>query len=160
MLLFDFDLKADLSSWYVVDDGVMGGQSQGSFNLNEDGHAVFEGTVSLENNGGFSSVRYAFPKKDVRNYSRVILHLKGDGKRYQFRVKSNRYDRASYIHYFETDGQWQKIELSLADFRPTFRGRSLNLPNYPGELMEEITFLIGNKREESFQLIMDKIEFQ
>ena len=43
----------------------MGGRSDGNFNLNKEGFAVFHGEVSLENNGGFSSLRYQFPEKDI-----------------------------------------------------------------------------------------------
>jgi len=160
MLLFDFNPKSDLSNWYVVDDGVMGGRSQGSFDLNKEGHAVFSGTVSLKNNGGFSSIRYAFRQKDIEAYSKVVMHLKGDGKRYQFRVKSNRNDRASYIQYFTTSGDWQIIEIPLAELYPTFRGRTLDRPNYPGEEMAELGILIGNKKAESFQLLIDKVELE
>ena len=42
--------------WRSINDGVMGGLSSGGMRL-EDGIAVFSGTLSLENNGGFSSVR-------------------------------------------------------------------------------------------------------
>jgi hypothetical protein len=160
ILLVDFQPDSDLSNWYVVDDGVMGGRSQGGFRLDEEGHAVFSGTVSLENNGGFSSVRYAFREKEVQAYQKVVLRIKGDGKRYQFRVKSSRYDRASYIQYFETSGDWQTVEIPLAELYPTFRGRRLNRPNYPGEEMAEIAFLIGNKKAESFRLLIDKIELE
>ena len=160
MLLFDFQPNSDLSNWYVVDDGVMGGRSQGGFRLDEDGHAVFSGKVSLENNGGFSSLRYSFREKEVSPYQKVVLRLKGDGKRYQFRVKSSRYDRASYIQYFTTNGEWQEIEVQLRDLYPSFRGRRLNRPNYPGEEMAEIAFLIGNKKAESFRLLIDKIELE
>ena len=160
MVLFDFNSQSDLSRWYVVDDGVMGGLSQGNFGLDEEGHAVFKGTVSLENNGGFSSIRYRSGSVDMSPYEKVVLKLKGDGKKYQFRVKSSRYDRHSYIQYFETTGEWQTIEIPLADLYPTFRGRTLRMSNYPGNTMEEIAFLIGNKKAESFNLVIDKIELE
>ncbi len=160
MVLFDFNPESNLSRWYLVDDGVMGGISEGKFGLDENGHAVFSGSVSLENNGGFSSVRYRFEALDVRTFRKVVLRVKGDGKRYQFRVKSDQNDRHSYIQYFTTNGQWQTVEIPLSDLYPTFRGRTLRMSNYPGGLMEEIAFLIGNKKAETFQLMIDKIELQ
>ena len=157
MEIFDFDKKSDMSDWYVVDDVVMGGRSDGNLVLNDEGHAVFHGDVSLENNGGFSSVRMRFPEKNVKKYSRAILRVKGDGKRYQFRVKTSSRDYQSYIQYFQTTGDWQEIEITLADLYPTFRGRRLDLPNFPGESMEEVTFLIANKKAESFRLEIDRL---
>ena len=58
--IFDFNKKADITNWTIVDDVVMGGRSSGNFYLNKEGNGVFEGRVSLENNGGFSSLRYDF----------------------------------------------------------------------------------------------------
>jgi hypothetical protein len=40
-LIFNFTKEANLASWKIVDDGVMGGRSQGSFSINEEGNAVF-----------------------------------------------------------------------------------------------------------------------
>ena len=135
----------------------MGGRSSGKFMINRDGHGEFSGFVSLENNGGFSSLRYRFDKSSVVDYKKVILRLKGDGKKYQFRIKASAYDRHSFIAHFKTDGSWQEIEITLRDMYPAFRGRRLTIPNFPGEQMEEIAFLISNKKEESFKLIIDSI---
>ena len=157
MLLFDFTKDSVLTNWTVVDDVVMGGRSGGEFEINELGHAVFKGKVSLENNGGFSSVRYRFSKKNIAGHTKILLRLKGDGRHYQFRVKSDKYDRHSYIYHFNTTGEWQTIEVPLFDMIPRFRGRVLDLPNYQGKLLEEIAFLISNKKAEAFKLEIDKI---
>ena len=79
-----------------LDDVVMGGRSSGAFSLNADGFGVFQGDVSLENNGGFSSVRYRFQTIGIKGCTRVVIRLKGDGKKYQFRIKSNSADYYSY----------------------------------------------------------------
>lgn len=160
MTLFDFTPESDLQNWVVRDDVVMGGRSNGSLSINKDGHGVFNGRVSLENNGGFSSVRYRCTSLDVGKFSKVIIRVKGDGNRFQFRIKSSRRDYHSYITYFQTTGDWQEIELPFADMYPTFRGRTLDMDNYPGEVIEEIAFLIGNKKAQSFQLEIDKISLK
>lgn len=155
--IHDFSLQDDLQNWYVVDDGVMGGLSQGSMELNEEGHAVFKGFVSLENNGGFTSIRSSFKPLAVEEYSSIKLRVKGDGKNYQFRVKSTSRQRHSYISYFGTSGAWETIEIPLEDLYPSFRGMQLNLPNYSGTSLSDISILIANKKEERFQLLIDKI---
>ena len=160
MLIFDFKHDSNLSGWMIVDDIVMGGRSTGNFSISDDGHGLFSGKVSLENNGGFSSVRYRFAKKDVLNYKKVIIRLKGDGKNYQFRLKTDKYERYSYIHVFETNGDWQTLEIQFSEMFPSFRGMRLKMPNYSGKIMEELAFLIGNKEEESFRLEIDKISLE
>lgn len=157
MTLFDFNKNSDLTNWVVVDDGVMGGRSIGQFNLSSAGTAIFHGEVSLENNGGFSSVRYQFSQLNISGRNKMNIRLKGDGKRYQFRVKSNKYERHSYIYHFETTGVWQTVEIPLLEMKARFRGRELDIPTYPGESLEEIAFLISNKKAEHFNLELDNI---
>ena len=85
--IYNFNKDASTAGWRVIDDGVMGGLSKGKLRVNDKGHGVYSGTVSIENNGGFSSLRYRFEAKSVADYTSVTLRVKGDGKRYQFRVK-------------------------------------------------------------------------
>jgi hypothetical protein len=72
------------------------------------------------------------------------------------RIRENSSDYYSYIYTFETSGEWESIKIPLAEMYPSFRGRTLNLPNYSGKSMEELTFLIGNKKAESFRLELKK----
>jgi len=155
--LFDFSLDCDLSNWYSVDDGVMGGRSAGNLVVNKEGHGIFSGEVSLENNGGFSSIRYRSTQQEISNYKLCKIRLRGDGKRYQFRVKTDKYDRHSYIYHFETSGDWETIVIPMSEMYPAFRGRQLNMPNYPVQQLEEISFMIGNKKAESFKIELDNI---
>ena len=158
--IFKFSTTANIQDWIVVDDVVMGGESASSFRLNSDGNGVFEGTISLDNNGGFSSVKYRFPKKQIKQFTKVVLRIQGDGKQYQFRIKSDSGEYYSYISSFLTNGSWQEIEIPLKDFYPSFRGRKLNQPNFSKDAIEEITFLIGNKKKEHFKLLIDQIELR
>ncbi|TMM57565.1 CIA30 family protein [Maribacter algarum] len=156
--LFDFNDKVSTEDWRVVNDGVMGGLSQGIFSINSEGHGFFRGNVSLENYGGFSSVRYRFETKDTSKFSQIQIRLKGDGKPYQFRVKADDRQRYSYIANIKTSGDWEILSIEFSEMYPAFRGRLLDLPNYSGIEMTEIAFLIGNKKEENFALEIDYIE--
>ena len=155
--IFDFNKNADITNWNIVDDVVMGGRSSGKFYLNEEGNGVFKGNVSLENNGGFSSLRYRFDAVSTGSYSKITLKVKGDGKSYQFRVKDKSSNYYSYITYFNSSTGWKTIEINLSDMYPAFRGRKLSSPNFNSERIEEIAILIGNKKEETFKLEIDSI---
>ncbi|MFC2147679.1 CIA30 family protein [Bacteroidota bacterium] len=159
-VLFDFTKESNIQNWSVVNDGVMGGLSKGNFSVNDKGDGFFTGHVSLENNGGFSSVRYNFESKSVSSYKKMTLRLKGDGKQYQIRVKTRISDYYSYIAYIKTNGEWQTLEILFSNMIPSFRGNILDLPNYPGEYMEQFAILIGNKKNEDFKLYLDKIELE
>ncbi len=79
-VLFDFNKNSDLQNWVIVDDVVMGGESSGSFGSSSEGYGIFKGSISLDNNGGFSSVRYQFERKIVKDFTKIILKIKGDSK--------------------------------------------------------------------------------
>ena len=158
IMIFDFNKDSNINSWRIVDDVVMGGRSSSSFTLNEDGFGLFSGTISLDNNGGFSSVRHEFQSIKVNEDNVIRLKLKGDGKNYQLRVKNKSSNYYSYIYPFATSGEWQEIEIKLKDMYPSFRGRKLNQSNFSHDVIEEIVFLIGNKKNENFNLLIDKIE--
>ncbi len=160
LLIYDFKNKDDLDGWYVVNDGVMGGLSEGSLSITQEGHALFEGFVSLENYGGFTSIRFDFEIADVSDFSKVVLKIRGDGKKYQFRLRENREDWHSYITYFKTAKKWETIEIPLKEFYPSFRGRELDMPNYSGKNLSGISILIANKKEEDFRLLIDEIRLK
>jgi len=158
--IYDFNKDSNLKKWNIVDDIVMGGRSSSKVSLNADGFGVFSGDVSLANNGGFSSVRHEFQPIRVNQDNKIRIKLKGDGKNYQVRIKNNSRNRYSYISTFSTSGEWQEIEIPLKEMYPSFRGRKLDKPNFSHDYIEEIVFLIGNKKNESFKLLIDTIELK
>jgi NADH dehydrogenase [ubiquinone] 1 alpha subcomplex assembly factor 1 len=157
-VLFDFSKESDLSSWYVVNDGVMGGLSEGALELTSEGHGSFTGQVRLENYGGFTSIRCATGKIETPEGAIVRMRVKGDGKNYQFRVKHKARDYQSYITTFSTSGEWETIEIPLSKLYPSFRGRVLDMPNFNHSNLTEFTFLIANKKAETFELLIDSVE--
>jgi len=157
MTIFNFSKDANLDNWYVVNDGVMGGLSKGKLTLNEEGIGEFSGDVSLDNNGGFTAIRLQLENTIIDGNTKAVLKVKGDGKPYQFRLKSDSQDYFAYCYTFNTTGNWENIEIPLNEMYPSFRGRKLDMPNYPAQTLEEMWILIGNKKAESFALEIDKI---
>ncbi|WP_144891863.1 CIA30 family protein [Flavobacterium tiangeerense] len=157
LLLFHFDHSCDLSQWRIVNDSVMGGISSSFIICNTDGKGLFTGTVSLENNGGFCAVKYTFDSLSLQDAKSFSVRLKGDGKAYQFRVKNKISEAHSYVFAFETTTDRQTINIPISELKPAFRGQKLNLPAYDGKQLQEITFLIGNKKNETFELAIESI---
>ncbi|WP_297765584.1 CIA30 family protein, partial [uncultured Muriicola sp.] len=85
---------------------------------------------------------------------------KGDGKNYQVRLKTNASDYFNYAINIQTKGTWETISIPFEKMIPQFRGRLLNMTSFPGEQIEEVAFLIGNKKAEEFRLEIDKIELK
>lgn len=157
--IVDFEKGIDLSRWRIVDDVVMGGRSDGNFEIDDEGHGHYHGKVSLENNGGFSSLRYRPAAAIVvSSHTHIEVRVKGDGKRYQLRVKNSANEPQSYIQYIETDTDWQTMRVPIHEMYPTYRGRVLDMPNFAGETIGELAFLIGNKEPQSFSLQIDYVK--
>ncbi|MCO6492403.1 MAG: CIA30 family protein [Phaeodactylibacter sp.] len=155
----EFDKEAHLD-WIVVNDGVMGGVSRSRIEVLDDGTARFSGTISLENNGGFASTRAALEQPIPAAVSKIAIRTKGDGKRYSFRIRtSGSFSRVSYKMDFDTQkGEWTTHAFDLADFIPTFRGRTLEgVPPVGAAGIREVGFLIADKQEGGFVLFVDWI---
>ena len=159
-VLFDFAEPSAMRGWQIEDDGVMGGVSKGTFRRNPEDHAVFSGKVSLDNNGGFSSVQSYFNPIDVSSYRTAVIRVKGDGKNYRFIVESEKDARHYYVANFETTGEWQDIEIPLRTMYPVRRGDRLDLPDYPGKTMAQVRFMIANGRAETFRLQIASIQLK
>lgn len=157
IILYNFNKNSDLKEWRIVNDDVMGGISSSNLIIENDGNGVFEGRISTAYNGGFSSLRLNCKKIFVKENTHFKIKIKGDGKDYQFRIKSNRDDYYSYIISFKTSGEWETIAIPIKEMYASFRGRKLDMKNFNSDYFEQITFLFGNKKDENFKLLIDNI---
>ena len=159
-IIYDFNKSSDMRDWVVVDDGVMGGVSSGSIRLDKSGNGLYSGYISLDNYGGFSSIRLRQRESNVDRYEYLVIGLYRDNKNYQFRINSKYYDRHVYGYKFFAKDEWQEIKIPLSSMKPQFRGRSLRMNNFNSKSIVEFGILIGNKVEENFSLLIDYIAFE
>lgn len=162
-VLYDFT-QAGKGTWRIQDDVVMGGRSDSKLHMTNDGHAHFTGNVSLENNGGFCSMHQTVekdPYKIDKKATAFVLKLKADGKKYNFRVRTPN-GRHSYALTFPTvsSNSWESVVIPFDKMEATYRGESVDVPHYKGEDVVEMQLLIGNKKEQSFELFLESIATQ
>lgn len=155
--MYTFSTQTNTREWRIVNDGVMGGISESSLLLTDAGHGQFSGHVSLANNGGFASIQLNTMIKLAEEDKFIVLRVKGDGKLYEFRLKGDISQSESYVHQFATSGKWENIKLPINEFYPQFRGRKLNIPNFNFKSIEQLSFMIANKQDEDFKLLIDWI---
>ena len=159
-ILYDFNTESKLENWFIVNDDVMGGVSKSKLFLDYEGNGVFKGRISTLNNGGFASVRFNCGRVISKNKKNIVIRIKGDKKKYQIRIKSNRNDYQSYIMDFITSGEWETIKIPLKSMYASFRGRKLNMDDFDKNYFEQISILVGNKRNENFELRIKSIELK
>ena len=136
-LLTDFTAdRADLG-WYVVNDNVMGGRSEGTFKI-EGGELDFAGSTNTRG-GGFSSIRTRPAELDLSRYAGIRLQVRGDGRQYTWRLATNARWRGREISYwadFDThDGTRTTVDIPFSRFIPRYRGTRLDGPELdPGHI--------------------------
>lgn len=160
MILFDFNSEPECNEWNTINDVVMGGVSESRFEFSGANTAVFTGIVSLENSGGFASVRSAPSLYDLRKYGGVKLRVQGDGKQYKMNLKTDTaLDGIQYQALFDTKrGEWTEISIAFTDFVPMFRGRRVNhSPLLDTSSICSFSFLISGNQEGLFRLEIDWI---
>lgn len=159
-MLYDFT-KQGKGKWRIQNDVVMGGRSESQLKMTEENYALFTGRVSLENNGGFCSIHQTSENEPFiinEESDAFMLNLKGDGKDYNFRIRTLK-GRHSYASTFSTNnnGDWETITIPFKSMQATYRGEVVNVPNYNGENVVEMQLLIGNRREENFEILVRSI---
>ena len=118
------DFAEVTEGWPSIDDAVMGGMSSSEMVV-ENGVASFRGAVSFDNNGGFASVRSRPEVRDLSAFDGLILRVRGDGKRYGFRIRTSAsFDGVSYQAALDPPaGEWVEVEVPFSDFVAVWRGR-------------------------------------
>ncbi len=130
LLLTDFSDKSPDLGWYIVNDNVMGGRSEGDFTQSS-GEILFTGRTNTRG-GGFSSIRTQSLQLDLSGHAGIRLRVKGDGRRYTWRLTTTARWRGREVSYwadFETrEGVWQTVDIPFSSFVPKFRGYQLDGP--------------------------------
>ncbi len=164
-MVIDFGLSGD-SSWFSVNDTVMGGVSTGDLSYTEEA-LVFEGLVSTDSNGGFTSVRSETDSTDLSDYDRVVVRVRSEGQPFTVGLSHNRvFTQGQFRHDLEVGtGEWQVLEVPMSDFElvnfsggtPSPTGESMQVEDreeiFYMEFMSEL-FVDG-----SFRLEVDLIAF-
>jgi NADH dehydrogenase [ubiquinone] 1 alpha subcomplex assembly factor 1 len=159
-VLFEFATPTASGDWQTVNDGVMGGRSDGRFKMNEDKTMEFYGTLSLENNGGFASVRSRPTTPNLEKGDTIVARVRGDGREYSLNLYTPRRLRAfSYRAEFKTKkDEWIEVRIPLDKFQATSFGRIVrNQPLDPGEV-SGLGILLGDKKAGPFKLEVEWIK--
>jgi len=162
-LVLDFSGPEAAQRWQAVNDGVMGGVSDGRFKVTEEGTLEFFGTLSLENNGGFASVRTKPTNLDIRTGDTLVVRVKGDGREYVMNIytKSRRMAFSYRAPLPTTKDEWREVEIPLAEFIPTAFGRRVQGmgPVEPDQI-SGLGFMLSDKKPGKFQMQVEWVKVE
>lgn len=159
----NFGKESGGQDWWVLNDGVMGGLSQGAIQFTDES-LLFKGKVSLENNGGFASIRSPFQAIDLSTTEMIEIRYRATGQSFALTLaKDRRYYIPNYKHSLpETAGEWKTVQMPLKNFKEHQVGRPTGNFLTP-ELRNQIIrmgLITNDKRASDFELEVDYLTFQ
>jgi NADH dehydrogenase [ubiquinone] 1 alpha subcomplex assembly factor 1 len=146
-------------SWYTVDDNVMGGVSSSTVKIIDTEILSFSGNMSLENNGGFSSVRSDRYPIDLTSADGMLLRVLGDGKMYRLRIYSESTgNNIAYNATFETTPEnWILVYIPFSSMVPTYFGNIVDVGSLDTSNIRSFGFMLSDKQPGEFDLQVDWI---
>ncbi|MEO0403955.1 MAG: CIA30 family protein, partial [Bacteroidota bacterium] len=149
--------------WKVINDGVMGGLSEGEIEITENS-LKFSGSISLKNFGGFTSVKSPFLSQDLSNSKKVKIRYRTNNQAIAISLENS---KEFYKPYFKmilpnTDNQWKTVEKSIEEFRENRLGQetSAKISNEFLKSIQRIGFITNQKKEGDFVVEIDYIKFE
>jgi NADH dehydrogenase [ubiquinone] 1 alpha subcomplex assembly factor 1 len=156
--LLDFRDEGATSCWRAVDDAVMGGRSHSALLPYAVGVASFSGVVSLEQGGGFASIRTEPQRWRTAGARALVLRCRGDGKHYKFTTRvDDGFDGVQYQARFNPPrGEWAEVELPVAQFVASFRGRTVADagPLEPARI-RQLGLMVSDRQAGPFELLLE-----
>ena len=158
--LTSFNEDSSDYGWYVQNDNVMGGRSEGGFDISL-GELYFSGNTNT-NGGGFSSIRTRSLKLDLSAYTGIRVKVKADGRRYTWGVQTDARWRGRRVNYwadFDTSaGETETIDIPFEKFFPQFRGFKLDGPEIDTSQIKEFALYQYDKTDGPFALTLISVE--
>jgi monofunctional biosynthetic peptidoglycan transglycosylase len=158
-VLTDFTADSPDLGWFVVNDNVMGGRSEGDFQTVE-GELRFTGHTNT-NGGGFSSIRTEIMQLDLSSHDGIQLRLKGDGRRYTWRLTTTARWRGRPVSYwadFEAPvGTWSTVNIPFSSFIPQYRGNQLDGPALDPAQIQGMGLMIYDKQDGPFEMCLAQL---
>jgi|TARA_B110000037_G_C17082758_1_gene490674 hypothetical protein len=159
----DFGQNTGGQDWIIVNDSVMGGLSKSKVTFTENG-LVFKGTLSLQNNGGFASIRSGKGKFDLSKYTTVKIKFRSAGRDFSLLLEDSKlFFKPNYKQNFSSStGKWNIAELKISDFKEYTMGQlsGATVSKDKLENIMRIGIILSDKKEGPFEIEIDYIEFK
>lgn len=153
--LEDFDAHHAAGTWKSINDGVMGGLSKGS-PLISNKRLLFKGEISLENNGGFSSIRTSGKTHDLSDYDGIEIRVRGDGRKYYLTARANGRRMLAYWSPIQPPkGKWTVIRVPFKSFYATYFGKKIPALKLNTKKVTSVGFMLYDKKAGPFAIEID-----
>lgn len=158
------DNEALDAGWFVVNDGVMGGRSNGGIDIS-DSVMRFSGTV-VTDGGGFTSVRYRLEGSEMADTTRISMRVRSDQRVYGVTLEDDaEAGQRSVSHRADLDmagaiddNGWTITTVEYSRLEPSVFGRAVDAPPFDPSTAREIGIIIADGADGDFSLDVDWID--
>jgi monofunctional biosynthetic peptidoglycan transglycosylase len=162
--IIDFGNSAEKNQeWVLLSDNIMGGitKSKIEYTINS---VILSGNISLDNYGGFSSIKTKYKRVDLSKYIGIKIKFKSTNQKFAFTLEDNQnWTQPNYKCEFspKKDDTWEEVIIYFKDFQEIVIGEPT------GNMMESkslnnivrMGIMTYEKKEGHFSLEVDYIEF-
>ena len=159
-LSVDFSAPGSVAPWRIVNDGVMGGRSDGT-RFHEDDHLVFTGVINT-NGGGFSSIRANVRPGSLEGAEGLMLRLRSEGRAYRMTFRTSERWRGRSVSYQSPIPQtksenWTDVRVSFDDMRTSVFGRTVSAAPFDPADVREIGIILADGEDGPFRLELARL---
>lgn len=146
-MIIDFSDDASIAPWQIVNDGVMGGLSQGT-RFAQDGAMVFRGVINT-NGGGFSSLRRRMPAGALNNTAGLRLKVRSDGRDYKLTFRTSERWRGRSVSYQASIpatalGDWTDVTVPFSNMQTSVFGRTVRAAPFDPSDVREMGIILAD----------------
>jgi monofunctional biosynthetic peptidoglycan transglycosylase len=162
--IIDFGNSAEKNQeWVLLSDNIMGGITKSKIEYT-DNSVLLSGNISLDNYGGFSSIKTKYKSFDLSMFTGIKIKFKSSKQRFVFTLEDDRnWTQPNYINEFSSkkDDTWEEVTIYFKDFKEIVIGEPT------GNMMKtkslnnivRLGIMTHEKKEGPFSLEVDYIAF-
>ena len=162
--IIDFGNSAEKNQeWKLLSDNIMGGVTKSKIEYTNNS-VLLSGNISLDNYGGFSSIKTKYKSVDLSKYNGIKIKFKSTNQKFAFTLEDNQnWTQPNYKREFSSkkDDTWEEVIIYFKDFQEIVIGettgnmmKSKSLKN-----IVRMGIMTYEKKEGPFSLEVDYIEF-
>ncbi len=151
----DFTDRDQRDAWFVLNDGVMGGRSEGQLTYSGSA-AQFSGFINTDG-GGFTSIRTRLVPGDLDGVDRVDLRVRGDSRSYELTLRDD-VPRPIRLVFHDAPiaiaaaGEWQTVSIPLSSLRTSSAGGEVDTDPFDPMRANEIGIILADGIDGDFAM--------
>jgi hypothetical protein len=162
--IIDFGNSAEKNQeWILLSDNIMGGVTKSKIEYTNNS-VLLSGNISLDNYGGFSSIKTKYKSVDLSKYIGIKIKFKSTNQKFAFTLEDNQnWTQPNYKREFypKKDNTWEEVVIYFKDFQEIVIGEPTGnmMKSKSLKYIVRMGIMTYEKKEGPFSLEVDYVEF-